>query len=933
MNRINPKPQRIPIFTAVALGALLFTYTARAQIDHHALPDPCGSGVTLSFDILFADGVTLVNGPIAPCETIVLKVRLASVLNKCCLEGGTLSITGPGGFNRNITPPGGIPLLCDPLIGGSTTPFVDGVPVTINNVVGGTYTAVWVGTSHEFAGHPENNSGANTPKSIVVQPCPPPGPCQQVICDPNVVYGVGNSRKGRCVTTDLVQPTCSIAPNPGRICAVGGSPVTFNLSIVDNGGAGAVTVTWTGPAGFTAPAPGDVRSITTSVPGHYNAHVSFANGCQTDCGTDLTPIPNPSCVIAGPAAPCRNTDVQYTVTTDPASATVQWSFGGNANGASFVGSTTAKTVTVHTGSNPGGFELVVVTTTVTSGVSCSGECRLPVTPIPCNPVIAVLKEVACVQPGGTCPAGGYAKTATGVRDGTCPAFCYRITVSNPGDVPLVNITLSDPSLDLTACNAALAGVTLQPGQSTTPCITGPVEHCADYVNTVIASGASSINASDIVKATNTASVVVKRIDVTCDLTLFSSFSVEGPCDVNLPQDSVDTPVTFILTVCNTGNSPLNVTSLDGLPVFEDCLSGAPATIPVPFSLVANECRSFTNCTRVSCPEGARYSVTVHAQADDANGTLCVYDNAGNRVSDESSCQACVGCAVTPTCRVTGGGQLIPGFVDQSCIEVATTIFPFTSPNGLTIKKITHGGQLGAPFSQMDCGIILGNPCIRGQWQHTRHYEGQANPRDVFDMDFHSQTPKGQYDSLSCACLGCCDPGTGAFIPPSLGPLIHKFALCNPDDHKVCGPQPRPAPANAIIWSGIGKVTPVDDVRGSRAAQAEWVVFRVYIEDRSEPGGGHPKGAVEPADIYCFQAWKTGIKVSKKPDFSAIAAPFRTALGAANCKFLEDLEGGVFPIGTLPSPIVDGVTADIQDCGPMHDGNHQIHPATGATCTQ
>jgi hypothetical protein len=112
-----------------------------------------------------------------------------------------------------------------------------------------------------------------------------------------------------------------------------------------------------------------------------------------------------------------------------------------------------------------------------------------------------------------------------------------------------------------------------------------------------------------------------------------------------------------------------------------------------------------------------------------------------------------------------------------------------------------------------------------------------------------------------------------------------------------------------------------------------VVFRVYIEDRSEPGGGHPKGAVEPADIYCFQAWKTGIKVSKKPDFSTIAAPFRQALGEANCDFLEALEAGTFPIGTLPSPTVGGVTADIQDCGPMHDGNHQIHPSTGATCTQ
>jgi len=285
-----------------------------------------------------------------------------------------------------------------------------------------------------------------------------------------------------------------------------------------------------------------------------------------------------------------------------------------------------------------------------------------------------------------------------------------------------------------------------------------------------------------------------------------------------------------------------------------------------------------------------------------------------------------------TCRVTGGGDLYDGDVDHSCIDVTTTTFPRIGATGLTIDHVSHGGQLGAPFSQMDCGTILGNQCIRGQWQHNRHYGGSGNKRDSFDVDFHSTTPKGVFDSLSCACLGCCDPITGAFIPPSIGPLIHKFALCNPDDHKVCGPQPRPSPANAIIFSGVGKLTPASD-NGANGNQAEWVIFRVYIEDRSEPGGFHPKGAVEPADIYCFQAWKTGIKVSRKPDFSTVSPEFRTALGQANCDFLAALEDGSLAIGSLPSPTVNGLTADIQDCGPMHDGNHQIHPSTGATCTQ
>jgi hypothetical protein len=336
-------------------------------------------------------------------------------------------------------------------------------------------------------------------------------------------------------------------------------------------------------------------------------------------------------------------------------------------------------------------------------------------------------------------------------------------------------------------------------------------------------------------------------------------------------------------------------------------------------------------TGITCPTPVSISASVVGTAVVSTEHPCIFNSEGDVITTApSSCNASITCTTPVTCRVTGGGTLIEGTVDDSCINVPTTIFPLTA-NGLTINKITHGGQLGAPFSQMDCGAILGNPCIRGQWQHVRHYQGTGNPRDVFDMNFHSVTPKGQFDSLSCACLGCCVDGT--FIPPTIGPLIHKFSLCNPDDHTVCGPQPRPAPANAIIFSGVGKLTPTDDIQGGRSERAEWVVFRVYIEDRSEPGGFHPKGAIEPADIYCFQAWKTGIKVLKKPDFSAVSPAFRTALGQANCDFLAALEGGTLPIGSLPLPVVNGLTADIQDCGPLHDGNQQIHPSTSATCDQ
>jgi len=65
----------------------------------------------------------------------------------------------------------------------------------------------------------------------------------------------------------------------------------------------------------------------------------------------------------------------------------------------------------------------------------------------------------------------------------------------------------------------------------------------------------------------------------------------------------------------------------------------------------------------------------------------------------------------------------------------------------------------------------------------------------------------------------------------------------------------------------------------------------------------------------------------------VAVDFRKALQADSCAFLDALSSGALPIGSLPSNTVDGDTADVHDCGPLHDGNQQIHPSTGATCNQ
>jgi hypothetical protein len=168
-------------------------------------------------------------------------------------------------------------------------------------------------------------------------------------------------------------------------------------------------------------------------------------------------------------------------------------------------------------------------------------------------------------------------------------------------------------------------------------------------------------------------------------------------------------------------------------------------------------------------------------------------------------------------------------------------------------------------------------------------------------------------------------------PPGWSNL--KFKVCNPDDRRICGPLPRPAPANAIIFTGIGTLTPGTNTSNGKKASSRYVVFRVYIEDRSDPGGIHPGGANMPATVYCFQAWDTGIATTKKPDFTMVASQFRAALGNDSCMFMTAMSTGSMTPGSLPNSTVAGVAADVVDEGPLHDGSQQIHPSTDSTCTQ
>ena len=157
-------------------------------------------------------------------------------------------------------------------------------------------------------------------------------------------------------------------------------------------------------------------------------------------------------------------------------------------------------------------------------------------------------------------------------------------------------------------------------------------------------------------------------------------------------------------------------------------------------------------------------------------------------------------------------------------------------------------------------------------------------------NFHGST----FDSLVCACLPCAgDPGSGTVVGK----------LCNPGD-RICGPEPRRAPDNKICFTGVGDYTMTKGRRSSRTA-----IFRVDVEDHSEPGGTNGPA---PPDHYHIQLWLV-------PTNATADDAFHLALREAiSC-------GAHVADSFVPQVGGHSVAPDIDDGGDLFRGNHQFHP--------
>jgi hypothetical protein len=291
------------------------------------------------------------------------------------------------------------------------------------------------------------------------------------------------------------------------------------------------------------------------------------------------------------------------------------------------------------------------TVTATATQTCTNQCA---------PVIKVWKQVVCYS--NTCEPFSSnldtQKTATGVRvdpqnDANCPAFCYRITVTNQGNVTLSNVTVVDQNLsDNRVLNLSCfpAGLTLapagQPNSSFTCVVT--TNHCVNSTNIVTATGVGLVTGggTQTVTSTDTNRVVVNPMSVNCLLLVSTNAgaSFAQYSSTNCANQLIGQGYIVRLIVRNTGSVPLIATVTDTVGSLAGCITS-------PLNLAAGQ--SVTNdCTR-TCTSGgtANYAVSVVAVASQAAGRVCDVNLQSQQIRATSSCNTCVTCQGLPAIKV------------------------------------------------------------------------------------------------------------------------------------------------------------------------------------------------------------------------------------------------------------------------------------------
>jgi hypothetical protein len=285
----------------------------------------------------------------------------------------------------------------------------------------------------------------------------------------------------------------------------------------------------------------------------------------------------------------------------------------------------------------------------------------------CRPDICVIKEVACSS-NGAC--GPFSHEATGYKSADQnPAFCYRIVVTNCGNIDLTSLSMMDNQLGNISGSFPLPGGTLGVGRSVTNFFTR--SWATDTFNMVTASARSVLDGTLVMStdsAMASAMAFVRPASVSCGVTAFSMDDRDNNATnevVVLRQDGLPHAVKITFTICNTGDAGLIVSN------YIPALAGFGFPIATQFSLGTHMCTNLVYNITYTCP-GPELRITdfVTGVVDTRNG-ICGFDINGRPITVTSTtpCTAEVSCT---NCQMVCGS-----------IAPCLPLYPFNSANMLT----------------------------------------------------------------------------------------------------------------------------------------------------------------------------------------------------------------------------------------------------------
>jgi hypothetical protein len=407
-------------------------------------------------------------------------------------------------------------------------------------------------------------------------------------------------------------------------------------------------------------------------------------------------------------------------------------------------------------------------------------------PFPCSPCIGVTKQVACLQPGNTC--GAYGPSAEGFVGMTCsdtpdiPAFCYEITVTNCGTIPLTNVTVTDNLLGtLTANFFASPTNVFEPGAYVKAYFS--MAFATNATNTVLVQGAAALagtvtNGSEVltngtpVAATASATALVTPASISCALSLSSPYvspTNNGGNVLMLPEILPGgLPVTVSVTVMNTGASPLS-----DVTIVPSTASGLACEPPLPFSLPAGGSTNVTLCSdSVSCPVDQHFSIMVTGAVDSDAAHCAVYDLTGSPITVCSSCMGTVECSPTGGCAVANE---LSGTVVLDCVVGSTNLSGDTALSGWTVSLYGASNNLLASTTTDS----------KGNYSFSSLGSGTYTVEVTLPAGYAETYPLGVTNGQQQVTVVACENTTGVNFgfadttPPQISVPPGQYLGCNP----------------------------------------------------------------------------------------------------------------------------------------------------------